>query len=475
MPTYRMQAPDGNSYQVSGPEGASDDQVRAEVIKQNPHLAGTPTPAATEAPPAAAAPAAGPAEVPRHIPDPFAVAGNALNAMRMPLKAAFDLAGKADVAQGIKTPEQAASRANTYANIPIPMLTAALTGGASVPANALTQMATTQAMQGGGLEPKSPASVVASGAMPFLGAGLGRLARGAGRAVTRLLPGRFTGAQQAAQEGGQAMAEGLAPKDLAGGLFKGARAMGAESVKADQLTGMLDDLDDHIPKNPTSAGLKTAREFIDTARQSIQGDTIPLGDLMRLRLDVGRSIGKAPEVAAIYKGILGDLEQAGAGGGPGATLALNALQSARQERGSALMKDLIEKASRGRSALTGEMPLLNISTLSREVEKNKEDLLKYVGPQGLAQVEEFLVKNRALPPVHAYTAANSLIGVLGGIGGVVGFGPMGALGVGANELIKDAFAVGKNPAELNRFLIMLGAGTKAGIGGAAEAAVKSKR
>lgn len=39
MARYRMQAPDGNYYSVEGPEGATDEEVRAEIIKQNPHLA----------------------------------------------------------------------------------------------------------------------------------------------------------------------------------------------------------------------------------------------------------------------------------------------------------------------------------------------------------------------------------------------------------------------------------------------------
>lgn len=42
MTTYRMTAPDGKTYQVDGPEGASDDQVRAEIIRQNPHLSEAP-------------------------------------------------------------------------------------------------------------------------------------------------------------------------------------------------------------------------------------------------------------------------------------------------------------------------------------------------------------------------------------------------------------------------------------------------
>ena len=39
MPIYEMTAPDGKTYQIEGPEGATDDQVRAAIMQQNPHLA----------------------------------------------------------------------------------------------------------------------------------------------------------------------------------------------------------------------------------------------------------------------------------------------------------------------------------------------------------------------------------------------------------------------------------------------------
>jgi hypothetical protein len=41
MATYTIQAPDGNSYSVTGPDGATPAQVQAEVLRQNPS-AGTP-------------------------------------------------------------------------------------------------------------------------------------------------------------------------------------------------------------------------------------------------------------------------------------------------------------------------------------------------------------------------------------------------------------------------------------------------
>ena len=38
MPTYSIAAPDGKTYQIDGPEGATTEQVKAEVMRQHPHL-----------------------------------------------------------------------------------------------------------------------------------------------------------------------------------------------------------------------------------------------------------------------------------------------------------------------------------------------------------------------------------------------------------------------------------------------------
>lgn len=50
MPIYSIAAPDGKTYEIEGPEGATTEQVKAEVIRQHPHLADTGAPAAAAAP-----------------------------------------------------------------------------------------------------------------------------------------------------------------------------------------------------------------------------------------------------------------------------------------------------------------------------------------------------------------------------------------------------------------------------------------
>jgi hypothetical protein len=362
-----------------------------------------------------------------------------------------------------------AQAAKETARVTLPIAAGAATGGLSLPLQALAQMATTGGMQAAGLEEKNPANVVASGALPFGMAGLGRVVRGLGRTATRMLPGRFLGAQQATQAGAEEVAKGLEPQANVGALFKGAKAVAAEAVPTPKLQAMLDDLDIDVGKNPTSPGLKAARELMDTARGYVKDGEASLGDLMKLRIDTGQSAAKSPQVAALNKAILGDLEQAGAVGGPGAQLAQQALVAARSARGAEMLREMIAKSSKGRSALTGEQPLLNMSHLSREVEQNKDKLIQMVGPQGVAKIEEFLANNRALPPTHAYTAANGLVSYLGFTGG-------GIPAMASWELLKNAYAVGKNPMEMNRAMIMLGEGARAyGAGGLAKDAVEAKK
>lgn len=51
MTTYSIPAPDGKTYRIEGPPGASQDEVKAEVIRQYPHLGAAPVaPAVSETP-----------------------------------------------------------------------------------------------------------------------------------------------------------------------------------------------------------------------------------------------------------------------------------------------------------------------------------------------------------------------------------------------------------------------------------------
>lgn len=42
MTTYRIAAPDGKTYKIDGPAGATQDEIQNEVIRQNPHLSAAP-------------------------------------------------------------------------------------------------------------------------------------------------------------------------------------------------------------------------------------------------------------------------------------------------------------------------------------------------------------------------------------------------------------------------------------------------
>ncbi len=50
MPTYSITAPDGKTYRIDGPEGATTEQVKAEVMRQHPHLSAPAEKVSTPAP-----------------------------------------------------------------------------------------------------------------------------------------------------------------------------------------------------------------------------------------------------------------------------------------------------------------------------------------------------------------------------------------------------------------------------------------
>ncbi|HJQ66342.1 MAG TPA: hypothetical protein VJ816_08195, partial [Gemmatimonadales bacterium] len=229
----------------------------------------------------------------------------------------------------------------------------------------------------------------------------------------------------------------------------------------------LADLGQSIGPNPKNPGLQLVKAYADDLAEMTSNGSVDLQRLMQLRLDLGRSLGKAPELKAIYSGILSDLEAAAARGGPGATLATGALQGFKQDLGANKFAQMVEAATK--DSVAGGRGL-NVATLHKAlttIPKNQTEpeLLRLLGPDKYQQALKFTEEYRALPPAMAYTAANFLVNGLTAVGGAVAGGPLGAiLGLGGMEVAKNAAMVGKNPASLNTIL-----GTAGSMGRAAGA------
>src|SRR5690349_19337175 len=452
-----IELPDGSIGEF--PDTMPDADIQAVLRKQFGGPAPTPAPTAAVAP--------SPPQPPRipgtsidlpRIPTPVDVLGKALPIVLSPVKKAFDVAGQADVRAGIKTPEQAATRSQAYTNMLPPLVAGLLTSGASLPIQAATQMGTTHAMQEGGLEEKRPGplgtdtSVLLSGALPYATALGGRLVRGLGRTATRLLPSRFDAAQQAAQEGAGQVVASLRPETAASNLFRGARAAGAEAIPASNIQRTVADIAQSIGENPKNPGLQLVKAYADDLAQAAQGGSVDLQKLMQMRLDLGRSLGKAPELGGLYGGILRDLEAAAAAGGPGASQATQALQAFKADLGADKFAQLVESATGG--SVAGGQRALNIASLRKLVAKQSPELARLLGPDKMGMIENYLGQNRALPPATAYTAANRFVNLgAGGLAGIMSGGWIPAIGTAlGTEALTNAALVGRNPAALNATL-----------------------
>lgn len=248
-----------------------------------------------------------------------------------------------------------------------------------------------------------------------------------------------------------------------------------ETIPATNITRTLSALDREIPATPVSPALKTVRDHMKNLSDAVQGGNVSLSDLMGLRRDIGLSIGRGQtgEVQALYKGVMQDLEAAAAGGSPAAAMAKAALDAYKKDLGARKFADFVQQATRSESVGAGT-PSLNVAKLRNLVDKNRDELTKLLGLDGVGPIDDFIAKYRTLPPTHAANFANRLIaGMAGGLG-IAGLGLPGAGAAIAPELLTNTFAVGPNPRIVNR-LVQLPARAATTLAGPGQGLTKATR
>ena len=322
----------------------------------------------------------------------------------------------------------------------------------------------------GDRETVDPLQVGIATAIPAVVAGAGRVIRGVGRTITRVLPSQFRAAHEGALGAAKELGEGLAPEVNAGQMFKAARAAGADTIPANKTAAMLADLEKSIPKTPASPALKTVREFmtnLDDALVTKNPYNVPAGvgttspgltleALMAMRRDLGASIGKAPEIKALYKGLIQDLDVAAKAGGPGASMAKEALGAFKQDLGVSKLAELVEGATSRRAIAGADTQVLNMAKFAKSFSKDAKEYADLLGPEGVQQVGAFIQRFKSLPPEVAWNGWNIMLGTLFGAGGLAGGNlPAAAAGFVGQELLRNAIAVGKNPKALNQYMTTL--------------------
>jgi len=181
-----------------------------------------------------------------------------------------------------------------------------------------------------------------------------------------------------------------------------------------------------------------------------------LENLMQLRRDLGASLGKAPEMNALYKGLIQDLKAAAAAGGPGASAAKEALTAFKKDLGVNRLAELVEKSSSRRAIAGADTQVLNMPKLANAFAKDAKEFTDLLGPEGVQAVGAFIQRFRSLPPEVAWNGWNMMVTGLFGGAGLLSGGAVPAIGAAVGqELARNAGAVGKNPAALNRYMTTL--------------------
>lgn len=369
------------------------------------------------------------------------------------------------------SPEQRVGQAATVARLlpalaaPNPFLAGALSAGGEAVAQAAE-------MGVGARKTLDPLQVGVAGVLPPVIGGVGRTARAVGRTATRLSPTLFRAAHEKALESIEGVAQALRSPQAAEGLFAAARSEGTQLVHGTNLRRVIGELDFKIPAEPASSGLQTVRGHIRNVQVLLGGgNQITLQGLNQLRNDLRQALLSGPAAQregarAIYGALLSDLEAAAAkmgsapatftqipasvGGARGANLLKGALTAFKRDLGATKFQQFAEESIR--EASLGKTPALNIGRLSSKIRANRDELLKLVGEDGLRLVDTAVERLRGLPPETAYTVWNSMLAAASGGLGLGAGGAGGLVFAFVPELVKNGFAVGKNPAMLNRTL-----------------------
>lgn len=318
----------------------------------------------------------------------------------------------------------------------------------------------------------SPTGIGVAGALPLASAGVLRGGRALGRTATRTVPSLFQRAQSTAQEAVETTARQIGSRQPAGALFAEARGAAAERVPGTKIVKMLDELEFGVAKEPATEGLRAARTIIDRLREDVAagGGSLSLQTLNQTRNELGELVARqgarTPEFKALYKSVLGALEDGAQQGGAGAATLKAALTEWKRDFGALRFKELAQQATRTGSVSGADTPMLSVAKLSKLVTDNRKELMGLVGDDGVRVIDAFVTRFRSLPPTHAATAANILVSAgLGGVGAVTGLGagsPVlgAAIGLAAKEVLQNVWAVGANPAGLNRLMTGLAQATR---------------
>jgi hypothetical protein len=298
------------------------------------------------------------------------------------------------------------------------------------------------------------------------------------RTVTRLLPGRFAAAHEGAQASGRRLVKEVAPAEGAVAEF-GAKAAQASEELVPATTVMQTVTSPKFSNlnrlvKPTSEEAGAVKDTMKNLNEFLNPDgTMPLGGLEAIREDIGRKAAQGwPRIKQIYGSIVQDLENAAAAGGPGAQAARDMAEAYKQTLGAKSIEKAITDATFKRTIGSADVDVLNIGKFAQAIHKQRADLTKQIGPEGMALIDDFVTRFRSLPPANANTAWNAMLATVGGgVGAISGTGLAGAAGTALGvEFVRNLLAVARTPGAWSRIMATAAQAARGPMGAAPESA-----